>query len=137
ISVQKLSDKNATILETWIPDQNAHQHEATISVDEEGFIAYQIKPILLPQIKNLPTWLTKNLKSGIPIIAFFENLSFICVHPDGKTEYEFLGFWNGEFGMDLYISFDKEEPKYCQKALEVARIKPNLVVSGKDFLPIF
>uniref|UniRef100_A0A914PDD1 Uncharacterized protein n=1 Tax=Panagrolaimus davidi TaxID=227884 RepID=A0A914PDD1_9BILA len=97
ISVQKLSDVNATILETWLPDQNAHQHEAILSVDEEGFIDYQIKPILLPQIKNLPTWLTKNFKSGIPVIAFFENLSFICVHPDGKTEYEFLGSWNGNY----------------------------------------
>uniref|UniRef100_A0A914PBW4 Uncharacterized protein n=1 Tax=Panagrolaimus davidi TaxID=227884 RepID=A0A914PBW4_9BILA len=30
--------------------------------------------------------------------------------------------------MDLYISFDEEKPKYCQKALEAVRTKPTFVV---------
>uniref|UniRef100_A0A914YP28 Uncharacterized protein n=1 Tax=Panagrolaimus superbus TaxID=310955 RepID=A0A914YP28_9BILA len=116
------------ILEKCLPDQKAHQHNVTLSIDEEGFVDYKVEAILLPHVHILQYKLTTNHKSGIPVITFVENLSFICVKKDGKTDYEYLESWNGKFGMDLYISFDEEKPKYCQDALEVARTKPTFSV---------
>uniref|UniRef100_A0A914XVG9 Uncharacterized protein n=1 Tax=Panagrolaimus superbus TaxID=310955 RepID=A0A914XVG9_9BILA len=121
------------ILEKCLPDQKAHQHNVTLSIDEEGFVDYKVEAILLPHVHILQYKLTTNLKSGIPVITFIENLSFICIKKDGKTDYEYLESWNGKFGMDLYISFDEEKPKYCQDALEVARTEPTFSVFGMLF----
>uniref|UniRef100_A0AC34FEA0 Uncharacterized protein n=1 Tax=Panagrolaimus sp. ES5 TaxID=591445 RepID=A0AC34FEA0_9BILA len=117
-----------TILERWLPNQNAHEHDVTLSIDEEGFLSYEIKAILWPHVDIFLSKLTKKLKSGIPVIALIENLSFICVRKDGISDYEYLESWNGKFGMDLHISFNEEKPKYCQNAVEAARTKPTFAV---------
>uniref|UniRef100_A0A914QWU8 Uncharacterized protein n=1 Tax=Panagrolaimus davidi TaxID=227884 RepID=A0A914QWU8_9BILA len=125
ISIEQKDGGTPKILDSWLPEQNCHQHEITLSIDLNGFIDFSTKAIVWSNVKTLPKLLTEN-DFKVPVIAFSENLSFICVYKNGK--YEYLNSWNGKFGMDLYISFDEEKPKYCQKALEAVRTKPTFVV---------
>uniref|UniRef100_A0A914R4I1 Uncharacterized protein n=1 Tax=Panagrolaimus davidi TaxID=227884 RepID=A0A914R4I1_9BILA len=116
ISIEQKDGGTPKILESWLPEQNCHQHEITLSIDLNGFIDFSTKAIVWSNVKTLPKLLIEN-DFKVPVISFSENLSFICVYKNGKYDI-----------MDLYISFDEEKPKYCQNALESVRTKPTFVV---------
>uniref|UniRef100_A0AC35FIA5 Uncharacterized protein n=1 Tax=Panagrolaimus sp. PS1159 TaxID=55785 RepID=A0AC35FIA5_9BILA len=125
ISIEQKEVGTSKILDSWLPEQKCHQHEITLSIDSQGFIDFSTKAIVWSNVKSLPKLLIEN-DFKVPVIAFADNLSLICICKNGK--YEYLNSWNGKFGMDLFISFDEEKPKYCHNALEVIRTKPTFVV---------
>uniref|UniRef100_A0AC34FTI7 Tail specific protease domain-containing protein n=1 Tax=Panagrolaimus sp. ES5 TaxID=591445 RepID=A0AC34FTI7_9BILA len=107
-------------------DKNCHRYNIICNVDINNFVFYQVKTIIIEQIKNLPTTLNKIVDSKIPVIGFPDNLSFMCIC--GDDGYKFVDEWNGVYGEELFISFADEKPKYCRQAVEDCKIKPTSVI---------
>uniref|UniRef100_A0AC34FNU5 Uncharacterized protein n=1 Tax=Panagrolaimus sp. ES5 TaxID=591445 RepID=A0AC34FNU5_9BILA len=121
--------KKPKLLQKFSLSSNCHLYCVTVSVDAEHFPTIKIEPNIQPQIQMLPQMLDITCKEKVPVILFFYNISFICIPTKTETQlYEFLDEWNGAFGKDLYISFDEENPKYCEDALEVYKSNPSFVV---------
>uniref|UniRef100_A0AC35FJ10 Uncharacterized protein n=1 Tax=Panagrolaimus sp. PS1159 TaxID=55785 RepID=A0AC35FJ10_9BILA len=81
-----------------------------------------------PAIKSLPKTLTDKMDSKIPVIGFFDNSSIISFWNEKEKCYKFSEKWNGLYGEDLYISFDKKKPKFRNEAYKVLKEKPTFVV---------
>uniref|UniRef100_A0A914PY01 Uncharacterized protein n=1 Tax=Panagrolaimus davidi TaxID=227884 RepID=A0A914PY01_9BILA len=106
---------------------NAHQWKVTLTIDADNIPIYDFWAIGCDRIFELPEYLDKMLQTKVPVIGLYENLSVICVNgKDGK--YKFLDSWNGSFGEELVISFDKKKPQFCKNALESLRTKPSYCV---------
>uniref|UniRef100_A0AC35GDV8 Uncharacterized protein n=1 Tax=Panagrolaimus sp. PS1159 TaxID=55785 RepID=A0AC35GDV8_9BILA len=115
-------------LHTFELERNAHRFHLTLFVDENNMPHFKLRPFLFDSILTLPQKLEKNLKTKIPVISFFDNSSVICVYKEDSKSYQFLENWNGEFGCELLIAFDKEEISYCNDAIETYRTKPSFVI---------
>uniref|UniRef100_A0A914PTG3 Uncharacterized protein n=1 Tax=Panagrolaimus davidi TaxID=227884 RepID=A0A914PTG3_9BILA len=115
-------------LHTFELERNAHRFNLTLFVDENNMPHFKLKPFLFQSILTLPPKLDKNLETKIPVISFFDNSSVICVYKENSKSYQFLESWNGEFGRELLIAFDKEEISYCNDAIETYRTKPSFVI---------
>uniref|UniRef100_A0A914XVL3 Uncharacterized protein n=1 Tax=Panagrolaimus superbus TaxID=310955 RepID=A0A914XVL3_9BILA len=118
--------KSVFVSKSCLEFYNAHRNELVLEVDEGNLPTFQVKEIILDSVKNLPKKLSANLK-GIPIIAFYDDSSVICVWKNGK--FQFLDGWNGMYGKQLLIAFDEVKPKFCDEASEAHRRKPSFVVS--------
>uniref|UniRef100_A0AC34FM35 Uncharacterized protein n=1 Tax=Panagrolaimus sp. ES5 TaxID=591445 RepID=A0AC34FM35_9BILA len=91
------------------------------------------KKLCYPKIQSLPSSLNGILKkskvdSKIPVIVFYDNLSVICIWDELRKCYKFAQNWNGLYGKDLYIAFDKEKPTFFDEAIKVLDEKPYCVV---------
>uniref|UniRef100_A0A914PK52 Uncharacterized protein n=1 Tax=Panagrolaimus davidi TaxID=227884 RepID=A0A914PK52_9BILA len=115
---------------TCTPNLKAHLHEITLKIDEQNFVTFEVKPIICKEIKNLPQKLEKKKNLKIPVIALFRNLSFILIPKNDKSPYEFLQSWNGIYGTDLYLNFDKEKPTFGENAFKSYGTKSNGLVYG-------
>uniref|UniRef100_A0AC34FCY8 Uncharacterized protein n=1 Tax=Panagrolaimus sp. ES5 TaxID=591445 RepID=A0AC34FCY8_9BILA len=108
----------------------AHKRQITLSVNEGSLPSYKAEAKIHEVIKNLPQTLNeKDETIRMPVIAFFDNSSVICIWNADQSGYEFLDSWNGIFGNELLIAFDKEKPSYCTEAVATIRSKPTFVVS--------
>uniref|UniRef100_A0A914Z248 Uncharacterized protein n=1 Tax=Panagrolaimus superbus TaxID=310955 RepID=A0A914Z248_9BILA len=116
------------VMETFNLDPDSHGYKIILNVDVNSFPSYQTQGFILKEITGLVKRLNDQEKKllKIPVITFFNNSSVICVH-DGH-EYNFLENWNGAFGEQLYISFDKKEPKFGKKAFKAYKTKPSTVI---------
>uniref|UniRef100_A0AC35GFA7 Uncharacterized protein n=1 Tax=Panagrolaimus sp. PS1159 TaxID=55785 RepID=A0AC35GFA7_9BILA len=114
--------------------KQCHKIKLTLTVD------INLKPSLTQaayieqKIKSLPKILTEKMDSKIPVIGFFDNSSIICFWNEKEKCYKFSEKWNGLYGEDLYISFDKEKPKFRNEAYKVLKEKPTFVVYGNDLV---
>uniref|UniRef100_A0AC35G7Z1 Uncharacterized protein n=1 Tax=Panagrolaimus sp. PS1159 TaxID=55785 RepID=A0AC35G7Z1_9BILA len=117
--------------DTFMLKKDCHQNKITLTVDGETVATYEVKPIVFDGIKELPSTLTElNFDKKIPVIGLYDNCSVICVPKnDAENEYKFLNGWNGMYGKQLLIAFDKKEPKYCDDAEEVFQKKPTFVIT--------
>uniref|UniRef100_A0A914XX16 Uncharacterized protein n=1 Tax=Panagrolaimus superbus TaxID=310955 RepID=A0A914XX16_9BILA len=122
------------LLQKFSLTSKCHYYCFSVSIDDENFPTVKMEPIIQPQIQMLPELLDISNNSMVPVITFFYNISFICVPKKiGSKCYEFLDEWNGIYGKDLYISFDKEKPKFFEDAFEVYKTNPSFVVYGKIY----
>uniref|UniRef100_A0A914XVU6 Uncharacterized protein n=1 Tax=Panagrolaimus superbus TaxID=310955 RepID=A0A914XVU6_9BILA len=110
-------------------NQNAHRYDLTLMIDENNMPKYNISRIETQNIINLPQKFDETITTKIPVISFFDNSSVICVHKNAeKNGYQFLESWNGKYGNELYIAFDKEELAYCTEAIKIYQTKPSFVI---------
>uniref|UniRef100_A0A914Z7Z2 Uncharacterized protein n=1 Tax=Panagrolaimus superbus TaxID=310955 RepID=A0A914Z7Z2_9BILA len=117
------------LLQEFSLTSKCHYYWFSVSIDAEHFPTVKMEPIIQPQIQRLPKLLDISNNPKVPVITFFYNISFICVPKNiGSKCYEFLDEWNGIYGKDLYISFDKEKPKFFEDAFEVYKTNPSFVV---------
>uniref|UniRef100_A0A914QSZ5 Uncharacterized protein n=1 Tax=Panagrolaimus davidi TaxID=227884 RepID=A0A914QSZ5_9BILA len=75
-------------------EQKCHRNKITLSIDTNNFAKFASEPVILPQIQTLPLTLNETDESNIPVIAFCDNFSVICIHKDGG--YKFVDGWNGK-----------------------------------------
>uniref|UniRef100_A0AC34GTC2 Uncharacterized protein n=1 Tax=Panagrolaimus sp. ES5 TaxID=591445 RepID=A0AC34GTC2_9BILA len=117
-------------------EEKCHRNKITLMVDDESFPTCKIEPIMLPMVQQLPQKLDKIVRKKIPVVGFFDQTSVICIAENNKSNYNFLEAWNGsnlvkilgEFGNEVVISFDKDEPTYCKDAMEAFSTKPTFCV---------
>uniref|UniRef100_A0AC35FKR5 Uncharacterized protein n=1 Tax=Panagrolaimus sp. PS1159 TaxID=55785 RepID=A0AC35FKR5_9BILA len=68
------------------------------------------------------------LKSKIPFIGCYDNSSVIGIYEGFEKGYKFMDEWNGMFGKDCFISFDRKRPKFGQAAIDSLKTKNTFVV---------
>uniref|UniRef100_A0AC34F9W2 Uncharacterized protein n=1 Tax=Panagrolaimus sp. ES5 TaxID=591445 RepID=A0AC34F9W2_9BILA len=112
------------------PSSMAHKHEVVLEIDKENFVSWEVKPLILEEIQRLPIMLGKK-KVKIPVIAFLNNLSFICFRVADDMDFEFLQSWKGIYGTDLYLSFDQEKPSFGENAVKCLQTNPTSVAYEK------
>uniref|UniRef100_A0A914QAA2 Uncharacterized protein n=1 Tax=Panagrolaimus davidi TaxID=227884 RepID=A0A914QAA2_9BILA len=111
-----------------LPEGPYHKIKLTLTVDSYFFPSLTQEAYIEPEIEQLPKILTEKMDSKIPVIGFFDNSSIICFWNEKEKCYNFLEKWNGLYGEDLYISFDKEKPRYRIKAAKALKKNPDYVI---------
>uniref|UniRef100_A0AC34F6D0 Uncharacterized protein n=1 Tax=Panagrolaimus sp. ES5 TaxID=591445 RepID=A0AC34F6D0_9BILA len=115
------------ILETNQLNKECHKNGITLKIDEEYFCSVLTTKILIPEILALPKTLYKIQQSKIPVIGFWDNSSVICVSKNGGN-YKFLEQWNGLFGKEIFLNFNKERPTLDGTSLASNEAKMDTVV---------
>uniref|UniRef100_A0AC34FB49 Uncharacterized protein n=1 Tax=Panagrolaimus sp. ES5 TaxID=591445 RepID=A0AC34FB49_9BILA len=105
-------------IQKFLLTEKCHQNKITFTIDSDNFFEVKHEACIFPEVLSLPeklnnvTFETKN----IPLIAFMNDLSFICVSKN-ENIYKFSDAWNGEYGNQLIITFKEEKPKCCEAIL--------------------
>uniref|UniRef100_A0AC35F709 Uncharacterized protein n=1 Tax=Panagrolaimus sp. PS1159 TaxID=55785 RepID=A0AC35F709_9BILA len=87
-------------------------------MDEENFESIEILPKYSKGFDKILTKIDTKLESKIPLIGFYDNSSVICTYKNSEERYKFLNEWNGMYGNNCFISFDRKRPKFGQKAMD-------------------
>uniref|UniRef100_A0AC34FLD6 Uncharacterized protein n=1 Tax=Panagrolaimus sp. ES5 TaxID=591445 RepID=A0AC34FLD6_9BILA len=118
-----------------IPFQSAcHRLRVIVSINENNVITVKHEKEMIKSIVDLPRYLTEfaDINIGDPIVAFFDTSSTILIakedHDEQKCVYHFMDEWNGVFGRDLLIAFNKEKPTFFEEAFTTFKKKPSFVV---------
>uniref|UniRef100_A0A914Q089 Uncharacterized protein n=1 Tax=Panagrolaimus davidi TaxID=227884 RepID=A0A914Q089_9BILA len=124
-------EDNHTIIEhAEILKGKYHKLKLSLSVDINFFPSLTQKAYIEPEIEHLPKILDKKMDSKIPVIGFFDNSSIICFWNEKEKCYKFSEKWNGIYGKDLFMAFDKEKPMFFEEARESLKTHPSFVVYG-------
>uniref|UniRef100_A0AC34FCA9 Uncharacterized protein n=1 Tax=Panagrolaimus sp. ES5 TaxID=591445 RepID=A0AC34FCA9_9BILA len=107
--------------------KTCHKIEIALSMDINQFVTVTTKKIIVPEIKAFPKKLDECVKTKIPVIAFFDQSSVICV-AKGNENYKFLEQWGGVYGDELFINFNTEPAKFGAKAVIPFKTSMNSVV---------
>uniref|UniRef100_A0A914YCG1 Uncharacterized protein n=1 Tax=Panagrolaimus superbus TaxID=310955 RepID=A0A914YCG1_9BILA len=95
IAVMDVSTFPEPSVERINQNEKYHGIKFTLEIDINNFPTFTFRPMILKGIKILPQTLDdKKLKTKVPVIGFFGNLSVICVSKNGGN-YEFLKDWGG------------------------------------------
>uniref|UniRef100_A0A914YQA7 Uncharacterized protein n=1 Tax=Panagrolaimus superbus TaxID=310955 RepID=A0A914YQA7_9BILA len=127
------SAKKEYTFDITLKKKECHQNEIILSIDYNNFPSYKIKPIIIDAVKDLPETM-KMFSTKIPIIAFFDQSSVICIHNNNENGYDFIEQWNGMLGKELFISFTQEKPKFGENAWKDYEKNSSFVVY--DFIKI-
>uniref|UniRef100_A0AC34F1S3 Uncharacterized protein n=1 Tax=Panagrolaimus sp. ES5 TaxID=591445 RepID=A0AC34F1S3_9BILA len=117
-----------------LPDGQYHKIKLTLKIDLHFFPSLIQEVYIDPKIEALPKILKTKLDSKIPVIGFFDNSSIICIFDESENCYKFSENWNGLYGEDLYLAFDKEKPRYCKKAVNALKKTPQSVIYRMLFI---
>uniref|UniRef100_A0A914QEG7 Uncharacterized protein n=1 Tax=Panagrolaimus davidi TaxID=227884 RepID=A0A914QEG7_9BILA len=110
-------------------DRNeCHRLKVTLSIDPETLETFSWKKIIICEICFLPHQF-ENM-SKLPVVGLFDNSSVILIF-DELLGYHFLKSWNGVYGKDLFIRFDRKKQKYFEDAWKMLKDKNTFVVYGK------
>uniref|UniRef100_A0AC34G513 Uncharacterized protein n=1 Tax=Panagrolaimus sp. ES5 TaxID=591445 RepID=A0AC34G513_9BILA len=118
-------EKGLEIIETEQLQKDCHKTKLTFKIDDEYFFSCTIKKVIIPEIQALLKTLDENQKEKIPVIGFWDNSSVICVSKNGGN-YEFAEKWNGLYGKELFIYFNK--PTFNPQSIVPFVTKMNTVV---------
>uniref|UniRef100_A0AC35EY27 Uncharacterized protein n=1 Tax=Panagrolaimus sp. PS1159 TaxID=55785 RepID=A0AC35EY27_9BILA len=121
-------DNPVVTLATIPTVSDCHRNRFIFTVNKENFPIYNVQRSIINEICDLPTKLNNALKSKIPVIGFCDNFSIISVYKEDIKCYKCLDEWNGLFGKDFCVSFDREKPEFCEKAKEKLESKRTSVV---------
>uniref|UniRef100_A0AC34FEY5 Uncharacterized protein n=1 Tax=Panagrolaimus sp. ES5 TaxID=591445 RepID=A0AC34FEY5_9BILA len=119
--------KKPEYLQRFNLPKNGHRFEITLKVDKEGLPSYEIESHLIDFIQAIPEKLNRT-GLEIPVISFFDNSTVISVYKEGKG-YQFLESWNGVYGTELLVAFDKDKPTFFDEASEALRTKATSVIT--------
>uniref|UniRef100_A0A914Y1X6 Uncharacterized protein n=1 Tax=Panagrolaimus superbus TaxID=310955 RepID=A0A914Y1X6_9BILA len=99
------------------PDFHAYKFDIEVDVDNQGNTSSTSGAFLA--LPKFATILDESFSSKkIPVIALYGDLSFIYIFNE-IFGYKTLEAWNGDFGKELYISFDEKKPKFFEKATKI------------------
>uniref|UniRef100_A0A914PYR4 Uncharacterized protein n=1 Tax=Panagrolaimus davidi TaxID=227884 RepID=A0A914PYR4_9BILA len=104
-----------------------HKVKLTITIDQNNFYDIYQEDMRLADFETFPSRNQVLAKLKIPFIGFFDNSSVVAVHKESDG-YKFLEKWNGQFGKETFISFDKEKPQFGLDALNAIKRKHSFVV---------
>uniref|UniRef100_A0AC34GSL7 Uncharacterized protein n=1 Tax=Panagrolaimus sp. ES5 TaxID=591445 RepID=A0AC34GSL7_9BILA len=108
-------------------DPFCHGIKTILTIDEENFEEIHSEVLFIKDFDEVPFKLDNLLKSKVPFIGFFDNLSFVATYKEPQG-YEFLEGWKGVFGIDCFISFYEKKPKFGLDAMDVILAKNTFVV---------
>uniref|UniRef100_A0A914QJP5 Uncharacterized protein n=1 Tax=Panagrolaimus davidi TaxID=227884 RepID=A0A914QJP5_9BILA len=105
--------------------KDCHKVKLTFTIDQNNFYDVHEENIRIVNFESLPSIILSKLK--IPFIGFFDNSSVVAVHKESHG-YAFLEKWNGQFGKETFIFFDKEKPQFGLDAINAIKRKHSFVV---------